>query len=439
MNIRNYLKIGLSICISMSFNNANAQEPIKKGLNLNEAIQLALQNHQQLKISQANLELAQQQVKVAKLQRLPAATFSANGFYMSDATLYDSKLSKLTEIEMPHFGNTYGLQASQLLYKGGLIIKTIEMAELRVQLSELDLQKDLQAIKFLIISNYLDIYKLHNQLRVYEQNKALAEVRLTNIKNMYEQEMLTRNEVLRSELQIKNLEQVILTINNNLTIMSNQMSYALGLPENILIIPTEQVENKMVLAMDQYIELAHKEHIALKTANANISMAQKSKNITKTELYPTIAGFYNYNMQRPLTTSQPAMDYYANTWQTGISITYNIDNIFKTRQKIKQSEKQVNIMEEIFTLTEQNINLGVRAAYNKYQEAIQQEIISNKTKELASENYRIVESKYLNQLAITAEMTDATNAKLEADLQNANAGINVLFQYYNILKSAGTL
>ncbi len=418
---------------------ANAQELITRELSLNDAINMAMQNHQQLKISQANLEVSEQQVKVAKLQQLPNASISASGYHLSNATLYSPQLDEVTEVEMPHFGNTYALQTSQLLFKGGLITKSIQIAELRTQIAELDIQKDQQVIKFLVISNYLDIYKLHNQIKVYEQNISLAKERLENLTNMSSQQMITRNEMIRAELQIKNLEQALLSLNNNLAIMSNQMSYALGLPQNIIIVPTDSIESKTIQTLDTYLELANKQHYALSVANTNIEITKKNIGVAKSELYPTIAAFSGYNMQRPLTTATPVLDYYANTWQAGISLSYNLDNLFKSEKKIRLANRQEKMAEEVLVLTEQNIDAGIYAAYTKYQEAVQQSFLMEEAQQLAIENYTIVESKYLNQLAITAEMTDATNARLEAELQHVNSKITVLFQYYNLLKSTGTL
>lgn len=140
-----------------------------------------------------------------------------------------------------------------------------------------------------------------------------------------------------------------------------------------------------------------------------------------------------------MTTASPVLDLFSNTWQTGISLTYNIDNLFKTKKKVRLGERQAEVSKEAMDYTNQNIEIGVHAAYVKYQEALKQAKLMEESQQLANENYHIVEAKYLNQLAITAEMTDATNAKLEAELQNANAEINVQFQYYNLLKSAGTL
>ncbi len=439
MNFRNYFTLISAILLFNASEMMNAQELVPKELSLNDALTLAMEHQQQLKISEANVAVSEQQLRVAKMQQLPSATLTANGYYMSDATLYSPDLDKLTDVPMPHFGNSYAFQASQLLFKGGMINKSIQIAELRIQLANLDLKRDEQAIKFLIISNYLDIYKIHNQIKIYEQNITLAKMRLENLKSMSEQQMITRNELIRAKLQIKNLEQALLSLRNNLAIMSYQMSYALGLPLNTIIIPTEVIENKKPETVSVYLELAHKQHYGLATANTNIELAKKSISLSKAERYPTLAAFAGYNMQRPLTSLTPAQDLYANTWQTGLSFSFCLDNLYKTRQKVGLSKYQEKVAEEAYILTEQNIEIGVYAAFTKFQESLQQTRLIEEAKELAIENYNIVEAKYLNQFAITAEMTDATYARLEAELQFINSTITELFQYYNLIKSTGTL
>ena len=438
MKINKKVGIIFSLCLTLLAGTTYAQEK-PYPLNLNQAIELGMKNHQQLKISRANVAVSEQQIEVTKLNSLPTLSASASAFYLGDAMVLNPNLSKVQKVDMPNFGNSYAVQASQLLYKGGLIKKSIEMSELQNQLSELDLIKDEQSVKFLIISNYLDIYKIINQELVLQQNKKLAEERLANVKKLYEQDMVTRNELIRAELTIKNLEQSILTMKNNHSILSNQMSYALGLPKDILIIPTENITKKVVLPMNEYLSIAHQLHPALQSAEKQVDIARKNIEIINTDRLPALSAFGAYNMQRPLTSSTPVMDLYSNTWQAGLSLTYNIDNLFKTKKKVKLGERQSQVAKEALEYTNQNIEIGVNAAYVKYQESLKQASLMEESKRLANENYHIVESKYLNQLAITAEMTDATNAKLEAELQNANAEINVQFQYYNLLKSAGTL
>lgn len=432
------IKTALSVLIA-AFPALFFSQQIKQ-MTAGEVAELAVQNHQQLKVSAQNIDIAKQNTNVVKLQKLPTITASTGQFYLGDAVAIDKDFSNSTNVPMPHYGSSYAVQATQLIFKGGLVNKSIEMAGLREQLSELDLEKNKQDVKFLVISNYLDVYKIINQEEVFQNNKKLALERLKNIQKFYQQGMVTRNEVVRGELAIKNLDQGILILTNNKKILNYNLNIALGLSSDTEIIPTESLENKESgIGMEYYTDLAHERNPLLKSAQKNIAVADKNIEIIKTDNAPTVAGFGGYTLQRPITTRNPVLDMYSGGWQTGVSLSYNIDTLFKTKEKVKLGELQKNQANDAMTLVQQNVDMAVNAAYTKYQEAIQQADILNDSKRLAEENYKITEAKYLNQLAVQAEMIDAQNQKLQSELDYANAEINVLYQYYNLLKSTGTL
>lgn len=252
--------------------------------------------------------------------------------------------------------------------------------------------------------------------------------------------MITRNEVIRGELALQNIDQAILVVKNNIAILDYNLSIALGLPDDTSIIPTESITEKLLEGdKNYYFDLAYQSHPQLTSMKKNVELADKNIEIINTDKYPALSAIGGYNMQRPITNVSPVLDMYSNSWQVGLSLNYNIDNLYKTKEKLKLGNLQKTQLIETTVLMKQNIQMGVNAAYVKYQEAVQNANILMESQRLAQENYRIVEAKYLNQLAIQAEMTDATNAKLEAELQYANAEINVLYQYYNLIKTTGTL
>lgn len=412
----------------------------RKQMTAGEVAALAVENHQQLKVSARNIDIAKQNTDIVRLQKLPNITASTSQFYLGNAIALDKDFSSSVNVPMPHYGSSYAVQATQLIFKGGLVNKSIEMAGLREQLSELDLEKNTQDVKFLVISNYLDMYKTVNQQEVFQNNKKLAQERLKNIQKFYQQGMVTRNEVIRGELAIKNLDQGILTLFNNRKILNYNLNTALGLPADTEIVPVEKLENKEAgIGMDYYISLAHESNPLMKSARTNIEVADKNIEIIKTDKMPTVAGFGGYTLQKPITTRNPVLDMYSGGWQTGVSLSYNIDNLYKTKERVKLGEIQKDQADEVLTFTAQNIDMAVNAAYVKYQESIQQADILDDARKLAEENYRITEAKYLNQLAVQAEMIDAQNQKLQSELDYSNAEINMLYQYYNLLKSTGTL
>ncbi|WPO84034.1 TolC family protein [Chryseobacterium sp. JJR-5R] len=433
-NIKTALSLMAAVLPALFFSQDRMQ------MTAGEVAALAVENHQQLKVSARNIDIAKQNTDIVRLQKLPNITASTSQFYLGNAIALDKDFSSSVNVPMPHYGSSYAVQANQLIFKGGLVNKSIEMAGLREQLSELDLEKNTQDVKFLVISNYLDMYKTVNQQEVFQNNKKLAQERLKNVQKFYQQGMVTRNEVIRGELAIKNLDQGILTLFNNRKILNYNLNTALGLPADTEIVPVEKLENKEAgIGMDYYISLAHESNPLMKSARTNIEVADKNIEIIKTDKMPTVAGFGGYTLQKPITTRNPVLDMYSGGWQTGVSLSYNIDNLYKTKERVKLGEIQKDQAGEVLTLTAQNIDMAVNAAYVKYQESIQQADILDDARKLAEENYRITEAKYLNQLAVQAEMIDAQNQKLQSELDYSNAEINMLYQYYNLLKSTGTL
>ena len=436
MNI--HIKIASLLIAFLWAENSKAQEV--KELTISEATTLALQNHPQLAVSAKKIEISRQNTEVSKLQKLPSITASTSQFYLGNSLIIDKDFSNSMSVQLSHYGSSYGVQASQLIFKGGLINKSIEISALQEQLSELDYEKDQQDVKFLVMSNYLDIFKIINQKAVYLNNKNLAEERLKNIKKFYEQGMITRNEVIRGELSIKNIDQGILVLNNNRKVLNYNLNNALGLPESTEIIPIENIEKEQPLNdLSYYINLAQENNPSQKYVKRSIEIADKNLEIINTEKMPTIAGFGGYVLNRPITSTSPVIDMYSGGYQVGVSLSYNIDNLFKTKEKLQLGQLQKEQVEKTYNLVEQNINMQVNAAYIKHQNAMENLVILKEAQVLANENYKITEAKYLNQLAVQAEMTDAQNQKIQAELDYVNAEIDLLYQYYNLLKATGTL
>ena len=62
-----------------------------------------------------------------------------------------------------------------------------------------------------------------------------------------------------------------------------------------------------------------------------------------------------------------------------------------------------------------------------------------KSVELANQNFQVVQNRYVNQLALITDMIDASNVKLNAELQEVNAQINIAYTYYNVKYVTGKI
>ncbi|MPS74994.1 MAG: TolC family protein [Chryseobacterium sp.] len=418
----------------------NAQQITARKISVPELFELVRQNHPNLAVSKVDIAIARQGIEIAKDAQLPNASTGLQGYYIGNAFIMDKDFSNFTNVEMPHFGNTFSLDASELIWKGGAVRNNIKVQSLRAELAQLNYESNEQNIKLLTLGYYLDLYKLTNQHSVYLENIKLAKQRLENINKFYGQGMVTCNDVIRGELQLSNLNMALQVVDNNRQILNKQLTTALGLTETTEILPDETLlENTpKALSISDYRDYGKFNPSLLITQKA-VDVYNLTEKITKAEMLPTLSAFAGNKLARPITTVIPALDMYSNGWSSGLSLNFNIDALYKTPKKLKQVRLEKDKALAQVNETEKAIDVAINAAYIKYNESVTQNTALETNMRLANENYRIMNSKYNNQLAILLDLIDASNSKLDAELQFANSEINIVYAYYKLLRESGSL
>ena len=87
----------------------------------------------------------------------------------------------------------------------------------------------------------------------------------------------------------------------------------------------------------------------------------------------------------------------------------------------------------------QRIRMDVRTAFLRHQEALQRVEALQLSVRQAQENYRIMQNRYLNQLAILTDLLDANSVRLNVELQLVTARTRVIYTYYHLQKACGRL
>lgn len=106
---------------------------------------------------------------------------------------------------------------------------------------------------------------------------------------------------------------------------------------------------------------------------------------------------------------------------------------------MRQAHVATLLAEEEHRMAQDNIRTAVKDAYVHFDESFTLYDTQKKSLELAQQNYQVVNNRYLNGLALITDMLDASNQKLNAELQVVNAEINILFNYYQLKKTVGSL
>ncbi|MDC8001173.1 TolC family protein [Aequorivita todarodis] len=417
-----------------------AQQMQERIMTIQELAESVQTNNIQLKLANTAVNVADARIGEAKVNRLPNISTDVSGFYLSDVSIYDTNFKKLQTVDIPNFGNQFNMNVSQLIFAGGKINKSIQLAEMSKTLSENQLEDTEQGIKLSATELYLNLYNLQNQKKILEKNKDLATERTKNTEYFYEQDMITKNEMLRAQVLERQLEQSILQIENAILITNKNLTLLAGLDENILIVPTIDNINHQIREQDEafYREIAFQKNPQLTASDTQIAIAEKNLELTRTDRFPVLAGFAGYNANRPQTSGTPA-DLYSNTYQVGLSLTYNIESLFKNPKKEAVDKILIDQAAQAKEAVRQRIEGDVNAAFNNYHQAIEQLEVSSINQTAADENYRITELKYKNQLVTYIEIIDAANTKLQAELQMLDDQTDIILNYVKLLRVTGQL
>ena len=430
--------IGL-LCITVLCSQGLCAQTRQMGIE--ELFRLADEQSKSIQTYRTGKEAAEEALKAAKAQRLPDVNVSLSASYWGNGKLWDRDFGNAMTIDMPHFGNNFALEAQQVVYAGGAISSGIRQAELGKLLAELDLRKNVQEIRFLLVGHYLNLYKLDNQIRVLQKNMELTDEVIANMKARREQGTVLKNDITRYELQKEQLNLQLTRVEDARKIVNHQLVTTLHLPEDTEIAPDTSLLDRQILTLteEDWQDMAEANNIFLKQAQATIQLNEQKVKQERSERLPHISIVAAEHLDGPITIEVPVLDNNFNYWYIGIGVKYNISSLFKNNRKLKQARLNVRQAQEQRQLAQEQIENAVQEGYVNFLTAFTDLRTQENSVRLADENYHVTDNRYKNEMALLTDMLDASNMKLTADLGLVDARINILYNYYKMKYITHTL
>jgi outer membrane protein TolC len=400
---------------------------------LEDLFRLADENNLNIRAASTITEAAKEEVKTAKNAYLPSIDASLSLSYNGNGMITDRDFSNAFTAPIPHFGNNFSLEVSQVIFSGGAIAGGVKIAELQQQIAALNAERQRQEIRFLIAGNYLELCKLQNQLQVFESNIAQTQKVLENMRVRVSEGAALQNDITRYELQLQNLNYAKIQLQNSISLLNNQLTVAVGLPQSVVIVPHISA-----------VETLHA--TSLPSSALSVQMAEKAEKIathaekiSRAERLPQVALFAGNYFNSPVTIEIPALDKNFNYWAAGIGVKYSLGNLYKSGAKIRAKQLAVKHANEEKAALEEQISLALDEAFVHYKEAFVLLETRVKSVELATQNYSVISYRYENDLVLITDLLDAASQKLDAELQAINAKINITYNYYKLKYISGIL
>ncbi len=433
-------RLFLAVACATAFCAVSYSQNVRK-MDISELFDLLERNDKTLSVRKIGVDAAREGVRSARNQRLPDINASVSASYIGNALLMERDFTQVQNLTSPHFGNSFTLDAQQVVYAGGAVSAGVRIAEIAAEQAAVSTELSRQSQRFMALGEYLDLQKLAHREKVLRSNIELTRQLIENIKEKHSQGVALKNDVTRYELQLQTLELSLTQLENSRGILNHQLCNTLGIPVSDRIEPTEDTVGKVFgkEGEDWWQGEAIAGSPQIRMARLNERMSVQQEKMARSEMLPKVAVVASNTFNGPITFELPPIDKNLNIWYVGVGVKYSLSSLFKSNRKLSQSRLATAQARMSTALAEEQLDNNVQSAYTDYLQSYVELETQRKNVELANGNYDVVNNRYLNQLALITDMVDAANIKLDAELKEADARINIAYQYYKVLFVAGKL
>ncbi len=418
-----------------------AAQNAAKLITLEEIFESAENAAVQLRPSFTAEEEAKREIAVARNGLLPEINANMSLSYIGDGFTTKRDLSDYQKAPIPHLGTGLSLNVTQPVYTGGAVTSAIKLAELKSTAARYATELNRDNIRFRLTGFYLDLYKYSNLRSVVNANIERARKVLDEMKARYEQGVALQNDITRYELLVSNLELQLVQIDNTLDILNTNLVVTAGLPSGTIVQPDSTILARSLPANGEqwWQQEADRCAPSLKIARTGVDISRKAEDITRAERLPKIGIQAAWTIDGPILVEVPPIDRNLSYWYVGVGVSYNLSSLFKTNKTMSRSKAATLHAEQQLDATRENVELAVRADYIRYLEAYEELKTRQKSVELAQRNYRTTSTRYSADMALITDMLDAANSCLDAEQQLVNSRINIIYYYYKLQFTSGTL
>ncbi|TWR23949.1 TolC family protein [Mucilaginibacter achroorhodeus] len=430
-------RFALLMLATLAATTAFAQD---RAITLDEALKLGIQNSKVLKLSQSRIDQAVSQYEQAKDRALPTGKASF-GYNRAQIPANNLKLGE-ENLTLPTSANAWlgTLSLNQTIWAGGKLRYAQKSTELLTQVARLDAENDKDQIAYAVISAYYNLYKVLQSKKVVDQNLATIDAQIKQAQRFFDQGLVTKNDVLRFQLQRSNIQLNGIDLENNRKIINYNMNILLGLPETTEL-NIAQIDNSTrdVAPLANYLDTAMANRPELRQADVRAKVADYNVKSIQANLSPSLSAsgsaYYVGISGNPI----PKSGNFITPISLGLTLGWDFGALWTNKNKVKQAKLEREEVTINKSIDSDNIRNEVNQNYQNYKTAVDKINLLQTSINQAQENNRILENKYRSNISSSIDRADAQTllyqAEINLELAKADAGL----AYYTLLKSTGKL
>lgn len=386
---------------SLFFMNAgmvSAEEVVD--LTLDSSVQMALENNRTIKQSYYDTDAARWALKEAKGQKGFSISWQGTA-----AAVAGSSYNVATNNRDSSYGNV--LEAAIPLYTGGQLENNIKANEIGVDISDLNLENTKQQVKLNTTEGYYSILQNRNLVGVNKETVNQLQEHLNVVSARYAAGTVAKSDVLRSQTELANAQQSLVTAENNYDLSMSSLNNIIGLPiQTKLNIKDELKYVKYDLNFEECVDTAMANRPDGVAAIKAVEQAQANVDMAKAGNLPQVEAYTSYTIDG----DDAFKDNFGEQAQVGVRANWNIFDNNVTKAQVKQAESALYKAQENAQYVREGIQLEVHQAYLSLLAAEKNIKTTSVAVNQATEDYQIAQVRYSAGVGTNIDVMDASVA-----------------------------
>ncbi len=397
-------------------------------ITLDQAIQMALENSKEIKISEKDVEVSKLKVGIAFKDALPSVVYS--GTYTRGE--YERKMYRHgweeNQVERKG-GYTQTISISQPIFQGGAVLGGIKGAQAYKNISNLLYMGERRDVRLETILNYSNIVKYEKDLEALESSHKELKARYEKQKAQLDLRLITKTDILKTEYSMLEIESQIIGTKNSIEIEKEKLRIKTGLVndkdiEVIEFTVPENLSRNIDFAKDKHQALT--ESIGALTAKYYVDAADASKIISRADMLPKVNAFASYGTSER-TKYNPTID--EAEWRGGVQVTWNVFEFGKNYDNYRVAsitKEQEELREKI---SKDDIGVNVTDAYLELIRMEKERSSKERAMEAAIENFKMDQERYDAGLISTVDFLLSETQMREAKVAYNQVVIDYLYAF----------
>lgn len=377
--------------------------PYADVLTLSEGLRLATENNRLIRITQREEAISEADTLIARAKLLPTINASLTQTFLAyqPEAIFGQQIVPMSEKDYL----SYSLNIQQTLYDFRGNTSQYEASKLIFKTKKFDTKrmKNLVCLDFAFI--YFDLLESEKMILVAEKEVEKLESHLRDAKNLYDEGLITKNDLLQAEVRLSDARQRLVATRNlrtiNVSRLNNAMARPLKTDVQVMDVKETPSDSLLILDMGKAWERAEEQRPEIQIADTTLKALDMEEVTKRSEYYPRffLQGGYDFIENR--------YQVHEGNWSLTAGVSLNLFSGGSTRaevlkirqQRLKLSEQKNKLIDEIKLEVEKYI-LDLKTAREKI--SVTKDAVNQ-----AEENLRINRIRYSEGVGTATEVLDA--------------------------------